>query len=189
LCGAASYWSNSTQGKLFDLLVKSPTANPVMLIDEIDKSHGDRMMHDPVSALYSLLEEGSAKNWCDLSIPLKMDTTGVVWLMTANNADKLEAPILSRMTRIDVKAPTAEQSLVITKNIYRSVIARFQGFNFEPELDDQLAKMLSEIPPRKIKSSIEDALATAIINDSHKLVESDFVFEKKDAEKRSIGFM
>jgi hypothetical protein len=93
------------------------------------------------------------------------------------------------MTRIDVKAPTAEQSLVITKNIYRSVIARFQGFNFEPELDDQLAKMLSEIPPRKIKSSIEDALATAIINDSHKLVESDFVFEKKDAEKRSIGFM
>ncbi|RPH62261.1 MAG: AAA family ATPase, partial [Burkholderiales bacterium] len=54
LSGASSQWRNSRAGKVFDTLVHGDYANPVMVVDEIDKASTDGQ-YDPLGALYSLL--------------------------------------------------------------------------------------------------------------------------------------
>lgn len=188
LSGSAEYWSNTKVGKLFNALVHGKTANPVILIDELDKV-SDTTNYNPAESLYGLLEEGTAKVWEDMSMPgLRLDTTGVIWLLTANDPSKIAEPLLTRLTRVSISAPTQAQSLLIAKRIYRSLLGKFASWEFEPELPDSVAEKLLGIQPREMKREIEDALAKAIVEARHQVVEKDFKF-KKPVVRREIGFM
>ena len=59
LSGASSQWKGARPGKIFETLVDGPYANPVMVVDEIDKARGEHA-YDPLGALYSLLEHDTA---------------------------------------------------------------------------------------------------------------------------------
>jgi ATP-dependent Lon protease len=52
--GSESFWSNSEPG-VFELLAYQPLANPVIVLDELDKTDQQRQ-YDPLAALYTLLE-------------------------------------------------------------------------------------------------------------------------------------
>jgi len=188
LSGTAEYWSNAKVGKLFNVLVHGKTANPVILIDELDKA-SDTATYNPAESLYGLLEEGTAKVWEDMSMPgLRLDTTGVIWLLTANDPSKIAEPLLTRLTRVSISAPTQAQSLLIAKRIYRSLLTRFSGWEFEPELSGSIAEKLLGIQPREMQREIEDALAKAIVEARHQVAEKDFKFNRP-VSKREIGFM
>jgi len=188
LSGTADYWSNAKAGKLFSALVNGKTANPVILVDEIDKV-SDSAHFNPADSLYGLLEEGTAKVWEDMSMPgLRLDTTGVIWLLTANDPSKIAEPLLTRLTRVSIGAPTQAQSLLIAKRIYRSLLSKFASWEFELELPDSVAEMLLGIQPREMQREIEDALAKAIVDGRHQVGEKDFKF-KRPVVRREIGFM
>nr|MBP8190958.1 AAA family ATPase [Aquabacterium sp.] len=51
LSGASSQWKGAKPGKVFETLVDGQYANPVMVVDEIDKTGGDHA-YDPLGALY-----------------------------------------------------------------------------------------------------------------------------------------
>jgi ATP-dependent Lon protease len=55
LAGSEAFWSNSEPGLLFELLAYQPKANPVVVLDELDKTEQVRQ-YDPLAALYTLLE-------------------------------------------------------------------------------------------------------------------------------------
>ena len=59
LSGASSQWKGARPGKVFETLVDGQYANPVMVVDEIDKAGGEHA-YDPLGALYSLLEHDTA---------------------------------------------------------------------------------------------------------------------------------
>lgn len=188
LSGTADYWSNAKAGKLFSALVHGKTANPVILVDEIDKV-SDSAHFNPADSLYAVLEEETAKVWEDLSMPgLRLDTSGVIWLLTANDPSKIAEPLLTRLTRVSISAPTQAQSLLIAKRIYRSLLGKFASWEFEPELPDSVAEKLLGIQPREMKREIEDALAKAIVEARHQVVEKNFKF-KRPVVRREIGFM
>src|SRR3954471_10669695 len=69
--GASSQWKNAKPGKVFDTLLNGSYANPVIVVDEIDKASGDGQ-YDPLGALYSLLEPGTANRFIDefVEIPI-----------------------------------------------------------------------------------------------------------------------
>ena len=56
LLGSAKHWSNSTAGAVFEALVKGTHANPILLLDEIDKAHRNSYRGDPLASLHTLLE-------------------------------------------------------------------------------------------------------------------------------------
>src|SRR5690606_38279229 len=64
LSGASSQWKNARCGKVFDTLVHGDYANPVLVVDEIDKAASDGQ-YDPLGALYSLLEQETAREFVD----------------------------------------------------------------------------------------------------------------------------
>ena len=50
---------------VLELLAHQPLANPVMVLDELDKTDQQRQ-YDPLAALYTLLEPRSARDFIDL---------------------------------------------------------------------------------------------------------------------------
>ena len=60
LSGSSSQWKGAKPGKVFEALVDGQYANPVIVVDEIDKASADAQ-YDPLGALYSLLEHDTAR--------------------------------------------------------------------------------------------------------------------------------
>jgi len=151
LSGSDSFWSNSEPGLLFELLAFQPKANPVVVLDEIDKT-GQAKQYDPLAALYALLEPRSARSFTDLSISdFTIDASHVNWIATANSLDSIPAPILSRLTVLNVQAPTPEQVVCIAQTIYgRMRTEASWGGVFDARLREDVLHKLQAQPPRTL---------------------------------------
>src|SRR5215470_11492781 len=107
LSGASSQWKNAKPGKVFDTFLNGEYANPVIVVDELDKASGDGQ-YDPLGALYELLEVETATRFIDEFVELPIDASGALWLATANEAGRIPEPLLSRLSVYEIDAPDAE---------------------------------------------------------------------------------
>ena len=193
LCGTATHWGNSQPGKLLQLLASNKFCNPVLMLDEIDKTavlhNVGGGIYDPLSALYQLLEPATATTFYDQSFTLSpLNASGVIWLMTSNIADLLPAPILSRVKVFKISRPTPDQVAQIAKKIYNKLITENQwGKHFDGELKDAVINMLSNIPPREIRNLMLLAFGKAATDERSYIMATDFP-ARKDLTRR-IGFL
>src|SRR5690606_26490350 len=104
----------------FDTLVNGDYANPVIVVDEIDKASGDGQ-YDPLGALYELLESETATRFVDEFVEVPIDASGAVWLATANDPARIPEPLLSRLAVYEIEPPDAEGAARIAGNIYREI--------------------------------------------------------------------
>ena len=81
LSGASSQWKGAKPGKVFEALVDGQCANPVIVVDEIDKAAADAQ-YDPLGSLYSLLEHDTAGAFIDEFAEVAIDASQVIWIMT-----------------------------------------------------------------------------------------------------------
>ncbi len=119
LSGASSQWKGARPGKVFEALVDGQYANPVIVIDEIDKASADAQ-YDPLGALYSLLEHDTAGRFVDEFAEVSIDASRVVWITTANDARAIPEPILNRMNVFEIEPPTPEQARALTAFLPKS---------------------------------------------------------------------
>jgi ATP-dependent Lon protease len=147
---------------VFELLAYQPLANPVIVLDELDKTDQQRQ-YDPLAALYTLLEPRSARDFIDLSIrDFAIDASHVNWIATANSIEGIPAPLLSRMTVLQVQAPNAEQVAHIAQQMYGRMRAESPwGSVFAPKLDEQVVEELKRLPPRSLGLALKRALGRA----------------------------
>ena len=84
------------------------------------------------------------------------------WIATANSADNIPAPLLSRMTVIHVQVPTPEQVARIAQAIYGRMRAEARwGEAFAPRLDVAVVDQLRGLPPRQLGQVLRRALGRA----------------------------
>jgi len=189
LAGSESFWSNSEPGVVFELLAYQPMANPVIVLDELDKTDQQRQ-YDPLAALYTLLEPRSARDFIDLSIrDFAIDASHVNWIATANSTKGIPAPLLSRMTVLEVQAPTAEQVAHIAQQIYGRMRAESPwGPVFAPTLDEQVVRQLKGLPPRSVGLALKRALGRAAREERDHILVSDLP-ALSSATRKPMGFM
>jgi MoxR-like ATPase len=194
LGGSSTFWSNSSPGKLFETLAwghnqTKPPANPLVILDEIDKISVGH--YNPLAALYSLLEEDTAKVFKDQSLSdLTIDTRFVRYVCTANTVTLIPEPLLTRMVVFHIDPPSTEQLRGVIQNIYEGLISRLQTpmRNTLPEEVVQAALMLN---PREAKIRLECAIASAISEDRDCVKLSDWPdipSANSQITRRSIGF-
>ncbi|WP_119156826.1 AAA family ATPase [Caldimonas tepidiphila] len=161
LSGASSQWKGARPGKVFETLVDGQYANPVMVVDEIDKAGGESA-YDPLGALYSLLEHDTASNFTDEFAEVAIDTSQMIWVATANDERAIPDPILNRMNVYEVAPPDRDAARKIATRLYRTLRGEHDwGSRFEPEPGDAVLERMSELAPREMRRAWMTAFGNA----------------------------
>ncbi len=186
LSGASSQWKNAKPGKVFDTFLNGDYANPVIVVDELDKTSGDGQ-YDPLGALYELLEVDTATRFVDEFAEVPIDASGAVWLATANDAARIPEPILSRMTVYEIEAPDAEGAARIAASLYSEIRnAHDWGKRFPETLCAAALERLAALPPREMRRAVQTAFGNAKIAGRSE-VQADDIQDGR-LKKSRIGF-
>lgn len=187
LSGASSQWKGARPGKVFETLVDGQYANPVMVVDEIDKAGGEHA-YDPLGSLYSLLEHDTAHNFTDEFAEVPIDASQVIWVATANEARAIPDPILNRVNVFEIEMPDAEAARKIAGKLYRSIRADHAwGQRFVPELSEAVLEALSTLAPREMRRALMTAFGNAKLDGRDALAVRDLPVGS--VKKASIGFV
>ena len=187
LSGSSSQWKGARPGKVFEALVEGEYANPVIVVDEIDKASGDAQ-YDPLGALYSLLEHDTAQNFTDEFAEVPIDASQVIWITTANDSRGIPDPILNRMNVFEVQAPTTQQARSIAQMLYTGIRAAHDwGRLIDPEPQSDVLDCLSHMPPREMRRALMAAFGNARLD--HRCTVEVADLPKGAAGRGRIGFM
>ncbi len=162
LLGLDRKWSNSAPGVLFNLLCMGDCANPVVLLDELDKA-GRCTKDDPLAPLHSLLEPSTATRVYDASMNFEFDTSLVTWIATANHVMFLPSSLRSRFREFRVDHPNAEQSITLALSVASSVIEKAAPAGFSQPKREVILK-LAHLTPREVYQVVEQAIGKAVLN-------------------------
>jgi len=162
LSGGNLQWSDGSPGLIAKAMASSPAANPIILLDELDKVAGSHY-YDPMAPLYALLEQHTAKRFIDEALEFEMDLSHVIWIATANYQMQVPAPILSRMRVFHIERPSAEQMGDVLESIYSDVRnAKSYGQVFDEKLHPDVVDVLRDQVPRDARKLLERASMLAL---------------------------
>jgi ATP-dependent Lon protease len=102
-------------GKFVQALKEMAVANPVIMLDEIDKI-GASYQGDPASALLEVLDPEQNVEFLDHYLDLRVDLSRVLFICTANQLDTIPGPLLDRMEILRLSGYITEEKLSIARN-------------------------------------------------------------------------
>ena len=156
LTGADVTWKSAKPGFIARTFLNYDNLNPMILLDEVDKALTNTGSHYGVQeTLLALLEPETSTRFVDEYLAyLQMDLSQVSFIATANDADAILDPLLSRFHVVEVSSPSRAQRRHIAQAIYRKEVQRLH-----------LASVLDKaIPP-----AVLDALVAVTDGDGRSL--------------------
>ena len=158
---------------LYKLIVLGEHANPVIVLDELDKANPGST-YRPANALHTVLEPVTARRLHDKSADVVFDASFAVYVATANRLSTIDASLLSRFELFHIEPPDARGSVAIARSIGREMWSalkldkRIQAPG--GEVIQQLA-LLAE--PRRMHKVLRAALGRVVVAGRRQMLASD----------------
>ncbi|ONM56793.1 hypothetical protein Zm00014a_004131 [Zea mays] len=134
----------SMPGRLIDGLKRVSVSNPVMLLDEIDKTGSD-VRGDPASALLEVLDPEQNKAFNDHYLNVPFDLSKVIFVATANRMQPIPPPLLDRMEIIELPGYTPEEKLKIAmKHLIPRVLEQHGLSTTNLQIPEAMVKLVIE---------------------------------------------
>lgn len=188
LSGASSQWKGARPGKVFETLVDGQYANPVIVIDEIDKAGGEQA-YDPLGSLYSLLEHDTAHSFTDEFAEVAIDASQVIWVATANDERAIPEPILNRVNVHEIERPDAAAARQIALRLHASIRASHDwGRRFDETPSEAVLERFADMAPREMRRAWMTAFGNAKLARRTTILVADLP-EAGAGRRSSIGFV
>jgi|APLak6261680685_1056136.scaffolds.fasta_scaffold02166_3 ATP-dependent Lon protease len=171
LLGSDKHWSNTTHGLVFELVVLGRIANPIILLDEIDKA-SKRREGDPRASLHSLLETVTSERVRDISLDFEFNASRVIWIATANELDRIPSSLRSRFQEFWIEQPTGAQALQMAEVVALEVHYLMELPDFDPPTR-QLVHYIAHLSAREQIQALKRAYAAAKVDGRHQIALSD----------------
>jgi len=168
-------------GRIIDAIKRAGSSNPVLLLDEIDKT-GNDFKGDPSAALLEVLDPEQNSHFHDNYVDVDFDLSHVLFIATANTLSTIPQPLLDRMEIIDISGYLIEEKIEIARRHLIPRVAVENGFGkdeiqFTPEaitcivesytsesgvrqLEKQIAKVVRKIVLHKMRGQDYSLIVT-----------------------------
>jgi ATP-dependent Lon protease len=124
-------------------MAQHSTANPIVVIEEIYKATSSSRNGNPVAALLTQIEPGTARQYWDRCLAASINLSHVNWIFTSNSLEGLSAPLLSRMDIVRVTGPSTDHFDVMLDNLMNQVADEWgASLAALPHLEDEAEELL-----------------------------------------------
>jgi ATP-dependent Lon protease len=166
-------------GKIIQHLKKAGTANPVFLLDEVDKMSSD-FRGDPAAALLEVLDREQNHQFIDHYLDLDYDLTDVMFITTANTLGGIPIPLQDRLEIIEINGYTefeklniavryliprqreecglADLDLEFSENAIRTIIHHYTKESGVRSLEREIASICRKLARQVLKEGAEKSI-------------------------------
>ncbi|MBQ4510914.1 MAG: endopeptidase La [Clostridia bacterium] len=185
-------------GRIINALIECKSANPLMVLDEIDKMTSDSR-GDPASAMLEVLDGEQNKTFRDHFVEMEVDLSRCMFIATANSLDGIPTPLIDRMEIIELSSYTRTEKFHIAKNHLLTKQLKRHGLNKRMlKIDDSaifalidsytaeagvrnLERAIASLCRKASKEIIENGVKSVSINEEN--IERFLGAKKYEAEK------
>ncbi len=161
--GLARGWHGGHGCAPLDLIRLAKKANPVLILDEIDKAATGKRNGNLVDSLLPMLEQETAAAWTDPYIQAPVNLSFVNWLFTANEVKDLPSPFRDRVRIVEVPSPSLEHIPSIAQSIVNELRPVGQRVEMIPDLDGaEMAILLEHWQPNMSVRALQRMIQTLL---------------------------
>ena len=170
LVGHRKTYIGSYPGKIIQLIRKCGSNNPLFLIDEVDKINSNSK-GDPASVLLDILDKEQNSRFQDNYLEEEFDLSNVLFMLTANDVNKIPEPLRDRLEIIYISSYTIEEKIEIALNYIIPKLKKeylFTSIEFSREaLLDIIHYYTKESGVRELERMITKIFRKIILNNSN----------------------